>query len=117
MDVSGHWRHLSTMHHSQEDRCQKAMAEAKHIQINRGLLFLNATMREILTLRFNPGNTTNVYSMAEQGLSLLICKTRSGDDKTTICLRELAEEMSKSTRTLADAKKLTKFDPRPAPDD
>ena len=25
MDVSSHWRHLSMMHHSQEDRCQNAI--------------------------------------------------------------------------------------------
>jgi hypothetical protein len=94
----------------------KLWAEAKHDQIDCILLFLNSTIREILTLHFNPGNKTAVYSTTEQGLSLLICKTRLGDDKNTICLRELAEEMSKNMRTLANAKKITKFDPCPAPD-
>ena len=108
-------KHIDT-HKDNLKKKMKLWAEAKHVQIDRGLLFLNSTIREILTLRFNPGNTTAVYSTAEQGLSLLICKTRSGDDKNTIRLRELAEEMSKNTRTLADAEKLTKFDPRPAPD-
>ena len=79
----------------------------KHVQIARGLLFLTSTIRELLALGFNPGNTTTMFSTAEQGLSLLIYKTRSGDDKSTIRMRELAEEMTKNTRTLADAEKLT----------
>jgi hypothetical protein len=86
-------------------------------QLIAGLLFLNVTMHEILALKLNPGNTTAVYSSAEQGMSLLICRTRSGTDKDSIHLRELAEELSKHTRTLADAEKMTKHDPRAAPED
>ena len=109
-------KHLDT-HKDNLKKKMKDWGERHHVPIDRGLLFLNATMREILALKFNPGNTTAVYSSAEQGMSLLICRTRSGADKDSIRLRELAEELSKHTRTLADAEKMTKHDPRAAPED
>ncbi len=57
-------KHLDT-HKDNLKKKMRSWAEAKHVQIDQGLLFLNATMWEILTLRFNPGNTTAVYSTAE----------------------------------------------------
>ena len=111
-----HTKHIDT----HIDNIKKSMMEwsrEKYVGIDRSILFLNTTMREILSLRFNPGNTLAVYSAAERGMSILICRTRSGDDKESMRLREMAEEMSRGTRTLAEAEKLTAFGPRSAPED
>ena len=111
-----HTKHVDT----HMDNIKKAMMEwsrAKHVGIDRSILFLNTTMCEILSLHFNPSNTLAVYSAAERGMSILICRTRTGEDKETMRLREMAEEMSRGTRTLAEAEKLTSYGPRSSPDD
>ncbi|KAL3772726.1 hypothetical protein ACHAWU_004971 [Discostella pseudostelligera] len=59
-------------------------------------------MREILSLRFNPGGTMAELSSADSGITILICRARSSEDKAALKKREVSEDRTRATRTLAD---------------
>ena len=101
-----HTKHLDT----HKDNIKKrrfgwAEAQRRHVTIDRGIFLPNTTLREILSLKFTPGNTTAELSTADHGLSILICRARSVETKSAIRRRELAEDMSKNNRSLADAER------------
>ena len=106
-------------HKTNLKRYMKTWARQKFIQIDTGLYFSTQTIREITSLRFNPGGTVATYASAEQGISPLICRKRTGDDKDALRVQEQAEEWSSANRTFAEAERLiTKAsDPRLPPDD
>jgi hypothetical protein len=61
-----------------------ATSQSRHVSIDRGLYLPNLTMRELLSLRFNPGNTIADLSTADSGMSLLIWRARTSDNKVAL---------------------------------
>lgn len=96
-----------------------ADAQRPPVSIDRNLYLTNSTLKDILSLKFNPGNTTADLSTAEQGMSILICHPRSSESKAAQRQRELIEgKTSKTSLSLDDATRLvTSMEPTVCPED
>ena len=98
-----HTKHMDTHKDNiKRKMIEWATAQKTHVAIDRGLYFSNSTMREIISLRFNPGGTTADVGTADNGISILMCRPRSAESKTALKRRELAEDRTRATRTLAE---------------
>ena len=82
-----------------------AMSDDREYQvpIERSLFIPDATMKEILTLDFNPGGVLAEAEEADLGLSILICRTRTTAAKSAIKKYEKAKDQSKRNRSFAEA--------------
>jgi len=86
------------------------------VSINRGVFLSKIAVDDIVNLRFNPGGSAAYYSTAEKGISILLCRSRPGEDREAARQQELAEELSANNRSLSEAITLTKSAPRAPPD-
>jgi hypothetical protein len=68
----------------------RAWARTHDVQINRSLYFDKSTMDDITKLEFCPGTPTAYLSTAEQGISILVCRPRTGNETADIRSREQA---------------------------
>ena len=73
------------------------------VPIERGLYIPDSTMKEILSLNFNPGGILAEADSADLGLSQLICRARTTAAKAAIRKYEKALEQSKKNRSMAEA--------------
>ncbi len=86
------------------------------VTINRGMYLTKVAIDDIVNLRFNPGGSSAYYASAEKGISILLCRSRPGEDRESARQQELAEEISSHTRSLSEAVTLAKTAPRAPPD-
>ncbi len=108
------WALFQTTKHTETHRnnikrkmARWANAQRPPISIDRNLYITNATLKDILALRFNPGNSTADLETAEEGISILICRPRSMESKSAQRRKELIEgRASKTYLSLTDAEKL-----------
>jgi hypothetical protein len=70
-------------------------------------------MDDIVKMEFCPGTPTAYLNTAEQGMSLLICCPRAGNEMANIRSREQAMKLTAQNHTLTEALLLNKRDPRP----
>lgn len=98
-----HTKHMDT-HRDNILRKMKQWAMRPEIQVNidRSLYLSNNSLKEILSLRFNPGGTTAELYSVDSGISILMCRALTTEARTAIRRREHAEERSRNTRTLAE---------------
>ena len=75
----------------------------EQVQIDRSFFIPDATMKEILSLQFNPGGIVPVPEEADSGLSILICRSRTTAARSAIKKYEKAKEQSKRNRSMAEA--------------
>ena len=73
------------------------------VPIERGLYIPDSTIKEILSLNFNPGGILAEADVADLGLSPLICRARTRAAKAAIRSYEKALEQSKRNRSMAEA--------------
>ena len=85
------------------------------VNIHNGLLLPKTTIEAIRDVQFNPGGGVAYFSTAEKGISVLTCQPEPGDKRDLIRATEIAQEISTTNRTLAEALELGKNDPRPPP--
>ena len=78
-------------------------SRAVQVQIERGLYIPDSTIKEILSLDFNPGGILAEADAADLGLSPLICRARTRAAKAAIRSYEKALEQSKRNRSMAEA--------------
>lgn len=90
-------------------------ARTHDVQINRSLYFDKSTMDDIVKLEFCPGTPTAYLSTAEQGISILICRPRTGNETADIRSREQAVKFTERNQSLSEALLLGKRDPRQPP--
>lgn len=97
------------MHKENLKRKMRAWATAKdrkpHVPIDNGLYIPDATMREIITLNFNPGGVLAEADTADLGLSMLICRARTTAAKTAVRRYEKAREQSRRNLSMAEAQR------------
>lgn len=86
------------------------------VACNKGLFLTKAAIEDIVNLRFNPGGSVAYYATAEKGLSLLLCRSRPGEERELARQHEIAEEISGGNVTLSEALNLGRNAPRPPPD-
>jgi hypothetical protein len=72
-------------------------------------------MDDIVKLEFCPGTPTAYLSTAEQGISILICRPRTGNETADIRSREQAVKFTEKNQSLSEALLLGKRDPRQPP--
>jgi hypothetical protein len=70
-------------------------------------------MDDIVKMEFCPGMPTAYLNTAEQGMSLLICRPRTGNETADICSKEHVMQLTARNHTLTEALLLNKWDPRP----
>ena len=87
-----------------------------NVTINRGLFFSKQAIDDFINLRFNPSGGVAYFETAEKGMSILLCRSRAGNEREQATAHELAEGASSTNRTFAEALALNKRDPRPPPD-
>ena len=75
----------------------------EQVQIDRSFFLPDSTMKEILSLQFNPGGIVPEPDEADSGLSILICRARTTAARAAIRKFEKAKEQSKQNRSLAEA--------------
>lgn len=104
------WFQYSKTMETHKDNLRRKMSEwatspAREVQvpIERGLYIPDSTMKEILSLNFNPGGILAEADSADLGLSLLICRARTTAAKAAIRKYEKALEQSKKNRSMAEA--------------
>lgn len=85
---------------------QWADAQRPPVAIDRNLYITNATLKDILALRFNPGNSMAELETADQGISILICRPRTSENKAAQRKKELIEGRASKNLSLDDATKL-----------
>lgn len=85
------------------------------VQINRSLYFDKSTMDDFTKLEFCPGTPTAYLATAEQGISILVCRPRSGNETADIRSREQAVQFTEKNQSLSEALLLGKRDPRQPP--
>lgn len=73
------------------------------VTITRGIHLSKLAMDDIVNLRFNPGGSVAYYTTAEKGISILLCRSRPGEEREAARLRELTEEQSGANITMAEA--------------
>ncbi len=91
-------------------------ARRNHVHIHKGIFFPKQAIEGFVQLRFNPTGGVAYFDTAERGISILSCRPLSGDDRESLCAKELAEEISTKNRSFAEALSLGKHDPRPPAD-
>ena len=98
-----HTKHMDT-HRDNILRKMKewAVRPENQVNIDRSLYLSNNSLKEILSLRFNPGGTTAELYSVDSGISILMCRPLTTEARTAIRRREQAEERSRNTRTLAE---------------
>ena len=75
----------------------------EQVQIDRSFFLPDSTMKEILSLQFNPGGIVPDPEEADSGLSILICRSRTTAARAAIKKFEKAKEQSKRNRSMAEA--------------
>lgn len=88
-------------------------AKKEEVVVNRGIYFDKSTMDDIVKMEFCPGTPTAYLNTAEQGMSLLICRPRTGNETADIRSREQAMKLTARNHTLTEALVLSRRDPRP----
>ena len=87
------------------------------VSINKGIFFSKLALDNIVNLRFNPGGGAAYFETAEKGISILLCQSRTGDEKKKTRQHKLTKEISTNNRTLSKALTLFRKDgPRAPPD-
>lgn len=90
----------------------------EHMTIDRSLYIPHTTMREILSLNFNPEGVTANSDTADQGISIMICRSRTSAQKAEIRKFERAAEKSKRNWSMEEAAgTLTAYDTGALPND
>ena len=76
-----------------------AKERKEQVSIDRSFFLPDSTMKEILSLQFNPGGIVPEPDEADSGLSILICRARTTAARTAIRKYEKAKEQSKQNRS------------------
>jgi hypothetical protein len=99
-------------HRTQLVEEMKRWATANEVQINRGIYFDKSTMDDFVKMDFCPGTPTAYITTAEQGISILICRPRMGNETADIRSKEQAALLTARNHTFSDALLLSRRDPR-----
>ena len=91
----------------------KKWASKNEVQMNRGIYFDKTTMDDIVKMEFCPGTPAAYLNTAEQGISILICRPRTGNETADIRSKEQAALLTARNHSLSDALLLGRRDPRP----
>ena len=86
------------------------------VTITGGVHLSKIAIDDIVNLRFNPGGSVAYYASADKGISILLCRSRPGEEREAARLRELAEEQSSANISLAEALSLLRNTPPTPPD-
>ena len=102
-----HTKHTDT-HRDNIKRLMRewAMHPSVQVAIDRSLYLPSSTMKDILALRFAPNGTAAELATVDCGISILMCRPLSQEARTALKRRELTEERSRATRTMAEEETL-----------
>ena len=92
-------------------------ARANFVPIDKGVRFSVQSVKEITDLKFTPGDGEALFRSAEKGISMLLCRPKTGEQVEIEKEREQALLDSASNRSYLEALKLQKSDPREPADD
>jgi hypothetical protein len=117
-DIPKLWRHFVSTNAKQIEIhrrvIQSSMSEWAYNHRTKidTIFFEQKMIEDVINLRFNPSNCVATYWSAEHGVSILVCRPRGIAKTKWIQDQEHAAEVTKGTRLLDEAIKLTKTNTR-----
>jgi hypothetical protein len=107
------WEYFQTTKEVDAQRTQLveemyAWAKQDEVQVNRSIYFDKSTMEDITRMEFCPGTPMAYLDTAEQGMSLLICRSQTGNETADIRSKEQAMKLAARNHTLTEAPLLSK---------
>lgn len=98
-------KHADTHKDIRREMVKWATSQRIQVAIDQNLFIPTSTLRDILSLKFNPSRSAADVDDATKGISMLVCRVRSNEGKSALRKREEVEEKSRGNWTLADAEK------------
>jgi hypothetical protein len=78
------WQLFKTLKAPNYDHLRRAIkcemlrwADSQRCWIEEGVYFDNKTLDELISLKFNPGDSTALYSSVDKGISILKCRAQT----------------------------------------
>ena len=84
----------------------RAWARKNNVHINRSIYFDKALMDDFTKMEFGLGTATAYLNTAEQGVSILVCRPRAGNQIADLRSKEQAMSSTQQNHTLAEARLL-----------
>jgi hypothetical protein len=85
-------------------------------EIDKAPFFTEQTIRDMVTLNFNPGEAVPTYASAQRGLSILTCRPKSAQEVEIIKDNEEARRITAHTAQFNEVRRRQKTPPSPPPD-
>jgi hypothetical protein len=83
-------------------------ANRERCWIKEGVYFDNKSLNKRIALKFNPGNSTALYSSAEKGISILKCWAPTSAHLKDLCCKEEIRDVTKGNTTYIEVIKQAK---------
>ena len=84
--------------------------------IDKAPFFTEQTVKDIVSLNFNPGEAVPTFSSAQRGISILTCRPKSAQEVESIKDFEEAQRATAHTAQFNEVRRRQKAPPSPPPD-
>ena len=84
--------------------------------IDKAPFFTEQTVKDIVSLNFNPGEAVPTFSSAQRGISILTCRPKSAQEVESIKDFEEAWHTTAHTAQFNEVRRRQKAPPSPPPD-
>ena len=84
-------------------------ADSQGCWIEEGIYIDNKTLDEWISLKFNPGDSTALYSSADKGISSLKCRAPTSAHLEDLCRQEEIWDATKGNATYVEVVKQAKL--------
>ncbi len=85
-------------------------------EINKAPFFTEQTIKDIVSLNFNPGKAVPIYASMQWGVSILTCRSKTTHEVETIKDFEEARQATAHTMQFNEVRRCQKTPPSPPPD-
>ncbi len=94
----------------------KKWAKQSGKEIDKAPFFTEQTIKDIVTLNFNPGEAVPTYASAQRGISILTCRPKTAHEVEIIKDNEEARRVTAHTTQFNEVRHRQKTPPSPPPD-
>ncbi len=91
----------------------KKWAKQTGKEIDKAPFFMEQTIKDIVNLNFNPGEAVPIYASAQQGVSILTCRSKTAHEVETIKDNKEARRVTAHTAQFNEVRRHQKTPPSP----